>query len=210
MADGDEFVWTGRETRLARAMDSLRGDIAPLYNAGCCLACGYRKALAPCRSSQGDRGYVFWHDGEIERAAVTGVLNMTFGAYSPGFVDDIWQTVAHAFRLNRMFTVHWIGSNHFDVWLLTEDRRWFEERWYDLEEERYLEWRFKNGTSPELFRLGSVLRAFRRGLRELEAERQKAARLIADTVTEWAFRPGGPCAKLARRSFADVSASGTR
>lgn len=210
MADGDEFVWTGRETRLARAMDSLRGDIAPLYNAGCCLACGYRKALAPCRSSGGDRGYVFWHDGEIERAAKTGVLNVTFGAYSPGIVDDIWGTVANACRLNRMFTVHTLGSNHSEVWLTTEDRRWFEERWYDLEEERYLAWRFRAEPFVRLFRLGTVLRAFRRGLRELEAERERAARLIADAVTEWACRPGGACARLAQRSFADVSASGTR
>lgn len=202
MSDGDETHWTGRQTPLALAMESLRGDVLPLYNVG-------HDSFGRMRASEllsfGDpQGFVFWHDGEVERAALAGVMTVTYGTLLPGSLTGVWQRVSRAFSENGMRTVHGFG-HHFDVWLYPADRLWFQERMYTMSEERYWDF-FMRDRSPEKFRLRSVFQGFRRGLRELEAERGRAARLIGEAVMEWAFRPGGACAKIAKRSFANISA----
>lgn len=184
-------------------MESLRGDVWPIYNAGCCDLCGRLRAIEP-PSYGGLQGFLFWHDKEVERAATLGVLTVTYGTYSGQAWAEITQRVSDAFEEHGMWTSYRLGDR-FDVWLHTEDRRWFEDRMYEMSEERYWDF-FLRGRSPEEFRLRSVFGAFRSGLRELEAERGRAARLIGDAVMDWAFRPGGACAKMAERSFQEISA----
>ena len=212
MSDSDDDMAAAPLTPLELAMEALNTieeRIVPLYNAGCCQSCGHYEG-GHCRHDRRARGYVFWHDGCIDAAALDGVLTLYHRSFSNS--DRMNKQVAQ--RVVRVFEsygmgVRWGGEAHhaIHVELDAEDQAYFEDRLDDImaeDEERDMEW-FADSRWRK-----KVYRAFLGGLRAnrdafVGFRRRRAARIIKDAVMDWAFRPGGVGHAGAKRQFEDIS-----
>lgn len=213
MSDSDDDVMAAPLTPLEMAMealDTVEERVVPLYNAGCCQSCGHHEGETRRRDRRA-RGYVFWHDGCVEAAAMDGVLTLYHRSYSNSRVMNrqVPRRIARVFESHGM-VVRWGGEagNAVHVELHPDDQAYFEDRWDEAEEadeEFDREWR------ADCCWRTKVYMAFFEGLRRhREAvrafRRKRAARVIKDAVMDWAFRPGGACARSAKRSFQEISA----
>lgn len=203
-------------TPLESAMDGLWGRVRPLY-CECCVPCGDRRGGV--LATGGPAGYVFWHDGWLHRAALTGWLKLrckSLDGTGEGDAETA-RVVAEACEAAGMRVVRERGGDaHVETELAPVDREWFEGQ-YDgyldqlLEEEREMR--------AEQFHRTTRYRAFFEHFRERRWQvegfrRRRAARVIEDAVLDWVCRPGGRAAVGAKRSFEDLSgtlsASGRR
>ena len=212
MAERDDDVVAAPLTPLERAMEALdtaEERVVPLYNAGCCQSCGHHEGETGRRDRRA-RGYVFWHDGCVEAAALDGVLTLYHRSYSNSQVMNrqVPRRVARVFESHGM-AVRWGGGagNAVHVELHPDDRAYFETLFDEAEE---ADEEFERELQAEGWWRTTVYKAFFDGLRKhREAvaglRRRRAGRVIKDAVMDWAFRPGGPCASGAKRSFEDLS-----
>lgn len=206
-----EDIWDG--TPLHRAMGQLRDvhDVEPLFYGGCCEDHGEVQGheSGPLGA---EVGFVFWHDGSVHSAALTGWLRLDCRSYARTIRGDM----VVAARTAKACRDAGMGVRRSATWVEAEldidDREYFEDVYDDdleakLEEEREI--------AAERFREEALYRAFFEGIRRHRAaveafRRKRAARVIGDAALAWVCRPGGTATVGAKRSFEALIASGTR
>lgn len=98
--------------RLDRAFESLEAaGIVARQHFSCCNNCGHKQILLEMRRKQKQqecKGYAFYHRGDTERAARTGILYITFGD-SEGAGDKIGEAIVRALETEGLAVI-WNGS----------------------------------------------------------------------------------------------------